>query len=85
MICPGCGGEGAIEVSVASQCTRRIGECCGGCTVDEPCKRCGGSGQVPAGTCTSCGAVVPADTLEPDGTCPACIEPLAALGPAAVA
>lgn len=72
MTCPNCDGTGTVEV-VACTNSGPWQECCGGCGFLAACNLCGGSGQVEAGTCTCCGAVVPEDTLEPDGSCQSCI------------
>lgn len=46
MTCPQCDGECVIEMLTASQCERRVGDCCGGCTLDVECPTCHGTGWV---------------------------------------
>jgi hypothetical protein len=42
--CPECCGDGLVEVLKA--CSRRISDCCGGCTKLVECETCGGTGRV---------------------------------------
>lgn len=35
--CPNCYGEGSYEDDVTGECTTRISDCCGGCTVTVKC------------------------------------------------
>ena len=42
--CKDCNGEGTVYVML--YCGRSIDNCCGGCTRDERCETCNGTGQV---------------------------------------
>lgn len=61
MPCPECEGEGVIEASLVHLCTKRIGECCGGCTTTDTCPRCKGDRRIESVKCARCGEEVPAD------------------------
>ena len=36
--CPDCYGEGYYEDDISGQCTKYIGDCCGGCTASVKCE-----------------------------------------------
>jgi hypothetical protein len=86
MTCPRCEGEGVIEVSTAHLCSRRVGECCGGCGTLEACPVCDGARRVEAMHCACCSPLFPAALAVPGAEiapdllgfvfCPACARHL---------
>ena len=44
--CEDCEGEGEIYNDTSRQCTKYIGDCCGGCGYYSPCEACNGTGEI---------------------------------------
>jgi len=44
MICPDCYGQGIVYIMI--ECGRPMNYCCGGCTRDQRCETCDGTGSI---------------------------------------